>query len=167
MKKNEERPKLTIVKEPVDWLFELIGLAAVVFLIAFPIAHFAALPDAIPVHYGIDGKPDAFGNSNMIWLLSVVGIVIYISLVVLSRYPHIFNYPKPITAENAYVQYKMACRLIRILNAFSTSFFAYLSYAIVHSASGKQNGLGTWFVLVFVVLISAILGIYIYKAMKH
>ncbi len=166
MKNKEERPKLKIDKEPVDRFFEIIGLIGVVLLVALPFVHFGSLPDTVPVHYGINGQPDSYGSKNMVWLLMVVGIIIYISLAVLTRYPHIFNYPKKITAENAYTQYKMACRLIRVLNAVSAWFFAYIVYTTIAVASGRHSGPGSWLVVALIGVTALTMGVYIYKAMK-
>ena len=43
---------------------------------------YSSLPMTIPIHFGIDGKPNGFGDKDMIWfitgLMSVVSILMYL-----------------------------------------------------------------------------------------
>jgi len=45
-----------------------------------------SIPDVIPVHYGLDGKADRFGNKNMLmWLVPLVLLLLYGILALVPR----------------------------------------------------------------------------------
>ena len=160
------RPKIDIKWETSDYLIEELALAGLVALIVVPVYYYFQLPDQVPIHFGIDGKADAYGSKTMIWLLPLIGGILYIMMTVTNRYPHIFNYPVKINEGNAYNQYKNATRLIRILKAIITVSFAYIIYAQIQSAQGNQSGLGNYFIPVFLVIILSNTGYYLYKSSR-
>jgi uncharacterized membrane protein len=161
------RPEIKIKLEPIDWLVEITGLLAIVLIVGLPAYYFGQLPDQIPGHYGIDGQVDRFDEKVSIWVLPLIAIFTYIGLAALNRFPHIFNYPKEITIENAERQYKIACRFIRFLNTIIACFFCYITYKTIFSALGRQNGLGHVFVYVFIALIALAIVFYFYQAKKN
>ena len=161
------RPKLKIEPEPIDRIVESIGVIGVILLIGLPIIHYSGLPDIIPRHYGLSGEPDGFSGKGIIWTLPAIGLIMYVGMAILNKFPHIFNYPKEITSENAERQYKIATKLVRFLNTIIVCVFCYITYATIQTALGKQSGLGSYFTPIFVVLIFGTIGIYLYKSIRE
>ncbi len=145
---------------------ELIGLVALAGLLILPLLYFWDLPGTIPQHYGFNGQPDAFGSKGMIWLLPLIGLIMFSGLTILNRYPHAFSYPVRITKENALRQYTFPTKLVRILKAFVACLFCYLNYSTIQISIGKQSGLGTGFLLILVAGMFGVIGFYIYWAYK-
>lgn len=160
------RPKVNIQKEYSDRTIRFIGLFALGILICLPLFNYNALPETIPQHFNLYGEPDAYGPKSIIWLLPIVGILLYVGMSWLSRYPHIFNYPIEITEENAAFQYKNAVRMINVLATLITCAFAYITFAMIQVALGNQQSLGTAFIIVFLLLIFGTMGYYIVKSLK-
>ncbi len=150
-----KQPKIIIKKDNTDKAIEGIGLAALFILVFLPLYYFNELPDEIPRHFDHKGDPTAFSSKNIIWLFPTIGALTYLALALLTRIPHLYNYPKLITAENAKRQYKGATRLIRILNTVIVSIFAYIQYVIIQTALGDTSGLGAWFLPVFLLVVFA------------
>lgn len=161
-----KRPKLKIELEPFDWIVEGIGIVALLGLVALPFLYYDDLPDTIPHHYDIDGNVDRYGGKGMIWFLPVLGLVMYIGMAVLNRFPHIFNYPGKITNENTLRQYTLATRLVRGINTIVVSFFLYISYQIIQSSLEAGRGFGSWPAILFVLLILGLTVVYFIKARK-
>ncbi len=161
-----KQPKIIIKKDNTDKAIEGIGLVALFILILLPLYFFNELPDEIPRHFDHRGDPTAFSSKNIIWLFPTIGALTYLSLALLTRIPHLYNYPKPITAENAKRQYKGATRLIRILNTVIVSIFAYIQYVIIQTALGETSGLGAWFLPVFLLMVFAPIGWFIFKSIR-
>ena len=159
--------KIEIEPEPIDRIVESIGVIGVILLIGLPIFHYSSLPDIIPRHYGLSGEPDGFSGKGIIWTLPAIGLVMYVGMAILNKFPHIFNYPKEITSENAKRQYKIATKLVRFLNTIIVCVFCYITYATIQTVLGKQSGLGSYFTPIFVVLIFGTIGIYLYKSIKE
>lgn len=150
----------------IDKLIELIALIGVILLILLPVIYYNELPNEIPTHFGPDGNADAFSQKRMIWVLPIIGIIIYIGMYWLNKYPHIFNYPQKITEENASKQYQIATRAIRTLNAIISWLLAYLTYASIQTALGNQNGLSPYFAPIFMVILFASIAYFLFVSVK-
>ncbi|WP_243275785.1 hypothetical protein [Clostridium tyrobutyricum] len=90
----------------------------------------------------------------------------YIFLTILSRFPRLYNYIKPITKENAEYQYKCARQLIIIIKAEFAAIFTYIGWNSIRIALEKVSGLGMGFLPVILVAILGTLAIYIRKCLK-
>jgi len=161
------RLRITIRRKPIDWVIELIGIVGLIILIGLPIIYFGKLPDIIPVHFGFNGQPDGFGTKNVIWMMPVLGGMLYLGMSLLNKHPHIFNYPQKVTEDNAERLYKTATRMMRILNALVACIFAYITFAIIQTALGNHNGLGTMFMIIFLIVILGFTGYFSYKMRKQ
>jgi uncharacterized membrane protein len=161
------RPKIDKHKDKSDHIIDLIGLLALAGLLILPLLYFWDLPGTIPQHYGMNGTPDAFGSKGIIWLLPIIGSIMYSGLTVLNRYPYTFNFPVRITEKNALRQYTIATKLVRSLKAFVACLFCYLNYSTIQIAMGKQSGLGLGFLFILFTVMFWGIGFYIYWAYKN
>lgn len=159
-----KRPKINIELEPIDRVIELIGFIALLILIGLPLYYYQKLPDTIPTHFGANGEPDGYSGKNMLWLMPILGTVMFVGMYWLNKVPHIFNYPQEVTQENAQRLYTMATRMIRSLNALMTSFFAYMTFSTIHTALGNSSGLGVWFAPVFIAVTLGVTGYFVYRS---
>ena len=135
-------------------------------MIGFPWYYFKDLPDTIPMHFNASGDPDGFSSKNTLLIIPIVGSLIYTGLSVLSRYPHVFNYLKEITEENARKQYRMATRLLKILNTLVAGCFLYVTHGIILTSMEKKAGLGSTFIPILLVLIFGSIGVYFYRSLR-
>lgn len=158
------RPKLKV--DISDKIIELLGVIGLIILIALPIFYYNSLPEIVPQHYGANGEPDGWGGKEKIWTLPIIGFLIYVGLAILNRFPNVFNYPKKITEENVVRQFRIATRMIRLLNTLIVYDFSYITYATIQTAFGKQNGLGNYFMPLFIISIFGTVGYSIYKLLK-
>ncbi len=161
-----ERPKIRIAPDASDYIMEVIGAIFLLLMISWPLYFFQELPDSIPRHFNAAGEPDGFSQKNTIWILPSIGLVMYVGMLILNRYPHIFNYPTEITVENAERQYRAATKLIRTINVLMAASFFYIGYSTIQTALNKQVGLGTAFLPIFLLLVFGTIGIYMYQALK-
>lgn len=151
------RPKIKIKADVFDIIIEVIGVLGVLFLVGLPMFYYSELPDIIPIHFGFDGIADGFNGKKSIWILPTIGVIIFIGINILNKYPHIFNYPTKITEENAERLYRTACKMVRVLNTLVVCVFAYLTYATIQTALKNQNGLGNYFTTIVMVFIFGII----------
>lgn len=160
------RPKIRPELETTDILIELIGLIGLLVLVGLPLFYYPELPDQLPHHYGLDGKPDRYGGKEIVWLLPAIGILLYLGMWYLNRFPHIFNYTVKITEQNAQTQYRLSTRMIRSLNTFIAWMFAYINYAIVQGGLEDTFSLGNWFIPILLGGLFLIIGLFLYHATK-
>jgi len=95
-----DRPKLKIELESIDKVIEVIGIIGLILLIGLPIIYFSELPETIPRHFGFNGQPDGFSGRGIIWTLPIIGVIMYVGMFWLNKYPHTFNYPQQISNKN-------------------------------------------------------------------
>jgi uncharacterized membrane protein len=129
----------------MDQVLELLGWGVLLALWVWTGTSYSSLPDSIPTHFNAAGEADGFGRKASIVGLPVIVTLLYIGLTLLNRFPHIFNFPTPITQDNALRQYTNATRMIRNLKLILVLVFAGISFQTIKQANGEAAGLGVWF----------------------
>jgi uncharacterized membrane protein len=162
----EIRPKLQIELSDSDKLLELAGWLILIFIWAITLYNYPSLPEIIPTHFNGSGKIDDYGSKTTIFLLPLIGSIIFVGLTFLNKYPHTYNFPTKITPENALRQYTIATKMIRYLKFIILVIFSAIAYMTLQSAKGNLDGLSIWFVPITLVLIFAPLAFFIYKSIK-
>ena len=160
---HKDRPRITIEKEKIDHILLGVAWIAWLIMILLPMTYYHDLPERIPTHYNAAGEVDGWGEKFELLILVFIGSVLFLGIIILNKYPHLFNYPTKITEENAPKQYRSALRLINTINALVTITFAYLTYGSIQNALGNMEGLGTWFLPIFLILTFGSLAIYLGK----
>ncbi len=146
------RPKLNIPFQPIDKLLLISNTIVLIAFFATCTYYYSILPDEIPTHYNFAGKPDAYGDKESIFSLPAIALIIAIPMLIISRKPHLFNYPVKITPENAQAQYTKATRLINILALMTTLVMFFIEIQTIRTVLGKADGLGESFVYIFFIL---------------
>jgi hypothetical protein len=123
------------------------------------------LPEQIPVHFNAVGEVDGWGNRGMIWLLPAITVFLWISMTVLERYPHVYNYLN-LTEENAERQYKNARMMLNVLKAEITAFFVYLDWQSIQVALSNDTDLGKWDMFIFLGVIICSLAIFVIRLVR-
>ena len=150
---EEERPKITLIPSTADKLVDLLGWIMLLAIWGWTITHYSTLPDTIPTHFNGAGEPDGFGSKASIIGLPFIATLLFIGLTVLNRYPHSFNYPSPVTQNNALRLYTLATRMLRYLKLVLVLVFGGIEFMTIQNATGKAAGLGVWFLPLTLVLI--------------
>lgn len=160
------RPKITLELSSLDQALEIAGWFALATLWWLALMSYFKLPDTIPTHYNLAGEADSFGSKNTIFTLPILGAVVFVGMTVFNRYPHIFNYPTEITAENAPNQYTNATRMIRYLKLAVVLLFAFLVFKTSSVATGRTEGLGIEIYVVLFFLITLPMLFFVRQLMK-
>lgn len=153
-----ERPKIKLDLTTTDKTFEILGWVSILAIWILTITNYANLPDTIPIHYNGAGQADGFGGKGTILTLPLISTVLFVGMTILNKYPHTFNYPTNITADNALRQYTNATRMIRYLKFIIVVIFGLIALQTFRNVNGQTNGLGVWFLpltlgLIFIPLI--------------
>lgn len=138
----------------IDKLLEIIGISGIIMLIVLPAAFYDSLPDEIPTHFDIRGNPDDFGGKGSIWMLPVIGVVLYAALAFVNYFlvrKKMTSKVDPVTEAR---QKLAAFRLLQYLKVILVFSFAYIVFATIQTALGRADGLGVWFLPVFIILLT-------------
>ena len=129
-------------------LREVLALAGLLYQLAVIWTAWPALPSRVPTHFGISGRPDAFGDKSSLFLLPAVTIALYTLLTVLSFFAQTFNYPVRVTDENRPRLHALGVTLVGWLKAELVWIFAYLCVSSIAVAEGRVAGLSPAFLAI-------------------
>lgn len=158
----EIRPTLTVGDKFIEW--SAIGFNVTIW--GYTLFVWQDLPESIPVHFNLKGEPDNFGNRYNLLILPLISGIIFAGLTILNRYPHMFNYPVKITAENALDQYTRATRLLRILKTEISMIFLYIQVTTIMISKNQAEKLPPWFLVVAVISINLTVFIYLISSLS-
>ena len=108
------------------------SMALVIVLWSYTILNFRKLPEIIPIHFDLEGKPDNHGAKYFIFLLPFVGSLIYFFLSY--NIKEINNYPVEITQENKEIQFLIGMMAVKSIIAYVLFIFFTFQKRIVEIA---------------------------------
>lgn len=138
-----ERPKIKLELTTLDKTLEILGWASILAIWVLTLTNYTNLPNIIPIHYNGAGQADGFGGKGNIITLPLIATVLFVGLTILNKFPHGFNYPTNITADNALSQYTNATRWIRFLKLIVVVVFGLIALQTIRSVGGEVRELGT------------------------
>jgi uncharacterized membrane protein len=134
-------------------ILEAISWVALAALIVIPAIWYGQIPEETPTHYGFSGMPDHHSGKGALWMLPAIGVVMFllfsgINLLLTAR-PSRYEKPKP---EELRMLPKIIL-LMQFLKVFLTLTFVYIIVQTIRVTNGKAEGLGAWFLPVFIGMI--------------
>lgn len=150
---NQGRPKIHIPLAQLDIILEIIAVSLLLFVWIYPAMYYTQLPETIPTHFNAKGEADDWGSKVFIWLIPMITTFTYALIIVLNRFPHLHNYMVNITEENAFKNYQLSTRILRIANLFVLIIMAFAITEMVNKAlGGTLNLIGIPFLIATLVL---------------
>ncbi len=137
-----------------DKMFEVAGICATLVLLVLPFIYYRDLPDEIPTHFGFRGTPDGFGSKGSIWSLPIIGLLLYTGLTLLNYFVIVKTKLSPTEKDGDTLARKNILRLMQMLKLILSVSFAYILWMTIQVALGMSEGLGTWFLPTFLVLLT-------------
>ena len=160
------RLKFNIPKSKLERVLGIVYLLVTIIMWVYLIATWNDLPLKIPKHFGISGKPDSWGGRGSLLMLPIIQTIFYVFFIVLSKIPQYYNYVVTITEENAARQYLSSRMLLTFVFTEISVAFLFLQWQSVQVAFSRANGLGIWFLPVFLTVLFVTIGISIYRMVK-
>lgn len=161
---KDDRPKIIPSKTPLQQGLNSLALVALIGVVIIFLLKWPGLPDRIPHHFDIQGKPDAYGSKYLLMMFPLMSIVLYLFFSFLNKRPHTFNFPVPITEENAERQYTLAMNLNSAISAIIILIFFYLTWRTTTIVEDKASGLGGFFMPLLLAMIFVPIILYYLKA---
>ena len=137
---------------------EMVALCMVVFVWAVTanaVLGRNPLPAKIPTHFNAAGQPDGWGTPGMLWLVPVVGTVIYLLMTLAARYPAAFHFPMRTTVSARRKLEAIALSMISWLKVEVICLLAGIQYATIRFA---RNGEGTLSPVLMPLVLVAVFG---------
>jgi uncharacterized membrane protein len=163
MKTN--RPVLHLPLSSRELCLETAAIAGVLTCILMLLPVWKSIPQVVPSHFDLSGKVDATGSKSFLLIIPGITIFMYALLTILSRFPHTFNYPFPVTSDNAERLYRVGREMMCWLKTIDIWLVTILNLILLDVARGRSSGPGAAMRMVVVVLVvsqTAMLGIGVY-----
>jgi uncharacterized membrane protein len=139
------RPEILVQRSPAERIIQVATVCCLVSLLAHAAYVWPNLPPRVPTHFGIAGAPDAWGSRASLLALPMMATVFFVTLTLLERIPHRYNYPIEVTAANAPRMYALGRRLVLSVKLILVLVFGFIFRTSADVALGKASGLPGWF----------------------
>lgn len=167
MNNREDRPVIKLSATPMETILDVASLCVLILMGLYVANAWESLPELVPMHFGPSGAPDDWGAKTTIWLLPALSLVTFGALKIMKRLPHTFNYPFPITDDNAEVEYRLARSMTSWLIFWTELLFGVVVWAQVRISFGQMTGLGLEYMGPVMVALFGTLGYYLYRMYRE
>jgi uncharacterized membrane protein len=150
---KSQRPVLNIPKTFLEKLHDLICIFVLIVMFAYLFFVGSDMPEKVPIHFNAMGEADGWGSKWSLIILLLLGLVTYIGLSILGKYPHVYNYLREITERNAPFQYLNARMMVSWLKVEIVALMGYLEWTSIQLALGRGVVLGKWFLPISLMII--------------
>lgn len=99
----------------ISTVFDVLNLVLILSLWIYTLRVFKKLPEKIPTHFDLEGKPDSFGRKRSIYFLPILSLIFYIAFYFITRDPKSGNFPVEITTANNEIQFFIMILLMKWL----------------------------------------------------
>jgi uncharacterized membrane protein len=118
------------------------------------------LPQRIPTHFAANGRANAWGPPSSLWLLPLVGVVVYLFISVVALFPATFNFPVRATALNRPRLEALTLQMIAWIKTELACLFLYIQWSIIRSVRSGTAALSPVIVPFFLVAVFATVGLH-------
>ncbi|MBM7551145.1 DUF1648 domain-containing protein [Thalassobacillus pellis] len=143
-----------------------LSLLFVITLFAMTIYYYPSLPEAFPRHFNASGKPDAYAGKGFAFFLPSIGLFLFGLFTVILRIPQIINLPNSVKPADEEIYRQESQKLTAWLQLECLLGFVYTHWQSIQVAFGKADGLGSWYLIVFLGAVFGTVGFYILKLIK-
>jgi hypothetical protein len=162
-----DRPRLTIPRTPLEQGLTLAAAAGALGQAAYLMLAYANLPDRVPMHSGFDGTVDSWGPKATLFAFPAISLAMFIGMELTKLIPHYYNYPWPVTSENAERFYRISREMVGWIQAEIVWLFAWIMGNFIAVARAGQGSLDSGFMIVGIALPLATAGVYTYFLYKN
>ncbi|KRE73664.1 DUF1648 domain-containing protein [Paenibacillus sp. Soil750] len=162
----EQRPVIHLARTKVEIILDVISLFVIISMIAYVAYMWQDMPERIPMHFNGKGEIDGWGNKMSLIALPLIGVIIYVGLTLLSKVPHVYNYPSQITPQNARGQYQNARLLINSLKTVIVILFGFIEWSVIQSGKEGNADLNWWVLGLILVMLFGTIIFFIIRSIK-
>lgn len=119
---------MSIKRNQLDIIAEIISLCLLFFTTIYVIIMYFKLPEKIPMHYNALGVIDRYGSKEELFILVIIAWIMYIGLTLITKFPQLWNTGVTITLENKERVYRLIKNMLKILKLEIIIIFCYLIF---------------------------------------
>lgn len=153
--------KLKIKKNKYDIGVEIICIILLVGVMIYLFINWNSIPDKIPGHYNAMGEIDRMGSKKELFLLPIIGWLMYLGMTLLEQFPKVWNTGVTVTEENKERVYSVLKNMLNTIKLIVVAVFVYLTIN-----SSQTMPLSVWFLPVFLTLMFGSIIFFIIKLVR-
>ena len=118
-----------------------LNITIVLFAWMVSVVAFNELPERIPTHFGLNGKPDRWSDKTplIFYMMPTIQVVMVVIFIWIIRYPKLFNFPqkneiKNWPEENKKTIYKYLSKMSLVICLMINLLFLTIQYSIIYGA---------------------------------
>ena len=133
--------------------------------LAYAAYSFSNLPAIIPIHFGIDGKPNGWGEKYTIFFIPLINLALVGFMASVRKNPFSYlNLPIKASNNNLEERVNLGRQYLDLVTVFISTIFFFIELNIVKTSQNPILGGGIF--IVVLILIAAILGLAAYYTRK-
>lgn len=126
---------------------------------------FANLPATIPIHFGINGKPNGWGEKYTIFFIPLINLALVGFMTSVRKNPFSYlNLPIKLSNNNLEERMNLGRQYLDLVTVFISTIFFFIELNIVKTSQNPIWGNGIF--IIVLILIAAILGLAAYYTNK-
>ncbi len=126
---------------------------------------FANLPATIPIHFGIDGKPNGWGEKYTIFFIPLINLALVSFMASVRKNPFSYlNLPIKLSNNNLEERINLGRKYLDLVAVFISAIFFFIELNIVKASQNPIWGNGIF--MIVLILIAAIFGLAAYYTRK-
>ena len=112
------------------------------------IAAWSDIPDQVPAQYGLGGEVTRMDSKNSLWIMPGIALVIFVSLIIIERFPKLWNTGVRVTEENKFRVYGVIKSLLGSVKLILVAVFVFITIF-----TSLSQSMPVWFMIVFALLL--------------
>jgi uncharacterized membrane protein len=138
--------------------FVFFAILIAIINLVFAAYSFTKLPATIPIHFGIDGKPNGWGEKYTIFFIPFINLALVGFMASVRKQPFSYlNLPIKLSNNNLEERVKLGKQLLDLISVAISTLFFFVELHIVISSQNPISSNGLFFVIFSIVV--AILGL--------
>lgn len=148
-RRQQEKDKDRIPDTRFHKVIKLVTLVILIVMIIYPVIMWSTLPAKLPMHYNASGEIDRYGSRAELFIMPVIGILMYGLLTLVTSFPSTWNIPVTITRENRFRVYQCTKSMLILMKLEVIALFAYIEYQIIGQSELPGSFLGIVLIVIF------------------
>lgn len=161
VKNPEIKLKRTNIEKVLDILIICLFIGSIIYLGWY----WATIPDQVPAHYNALGEVNRWGGKGELLIIPILGMVMWVGLTILEKFPHVHNYIN-LTKDNVAYQYRNSQLMLFLLKNIIAVMFIFLFMNSIRTSLGLESWMGGWFLPTSLVSIFGTLGFFIWRSFR-
>jgi uncharacterized membrane protein len=119
---------------------------------------FTNLPATIPIHFGIDGKPNGWGEKYTIFFIPIINLALVGFMASVRKHPFSYlNLPIKLSNNNLEERVKLGKQLLDLISVAISTLFFFVELHIVISSQNPISSNGLFFVIIIIIVVAILI----------